>query len=95
MSAEQQPASPSHPPDTWLDEEISSLVEAVDADASAGVESAPVPTPRRRRRRRRRRDGYGLRVRAVGLPFDIRGVDLVFVLLAVVAALLIAWGVSR
>jgi hypothetical protein len=97
LSAE-QPATPSHPPDTWLDEEISSLVEAVDAHAlpaSDGVEGAPVPGPRRRPRRRRRRNGSGPRVRAVGLPFDIRGVDLVFVALGVVLALLVVWGVSR
>jgi len=89
------PQSPSHQPDTWLDEEISSLLDAV-GDASGAARASGVPARRRgttwgsrRRRPRQPKPAYRARTRSPALR--VRRVDVAFLVIGVTAALVIAW----
>jgi hypothetical protein len=89
------PKSPSHQPDTWLDEEITSLLDAV-GDPNGAARASRIPAKRRRgtwrsRRRSAQQPKPVYRVRARSPILQIRSVDVAFLVIGVTAALLIAW----
>jgi hypothetical protein len=89
------PKSPSHQPDTWLDEEISSLLDAVGV-ANGTARASGIPARRRgmtwrSRRRRLRQSKLAYPVRAPSPDLRVRRVDVAFLVIGVSAALLIGW----
>lgn len=74
-----------HPPEheTWLDEEISSLLEAVGSDAN-GRRPAPSAAPARGR-------DFSDAIRQLWAELRLRGLTLAYLALAVALGVLIGW----
>jgi hypothetical protein len=86
------PKSKSQPPevDTWLDQEISSLLETVEPGATS-VSTGAARTPRSRRRPARRESQMRDLMRILRLSVDRRRTDLFYYAVAVVLSVCVGW----